>query len=116
MNNAVYLSLMEQARFLYFEQLGVLPQDRLPFVLADARTTFLLPGRLRMDMATAARVCRLGRSSFDMVFEVRGNGTALVRSSAVLVWVGADLRPVPIDPVARMRMALFEGIGAGSDC
>ena len=73
-NNAVYLSLMEQARFLYFEQLGVLPQDRLPFVLADARTTFLLPGRLRMDMATAARVCRLGRSSFDMVFEVRGNG------------------------------------------
>lgn len=115
-NNAVYLSLMEQARFAYFEQLGLLAGGNVPFVLAEATVRFLRPGRLRMDVVTAARVTRLGRTSFAMEFEVRTEGVVLASGSAALVYVDAALKPVAIEAVARTRIAAFEGIppGAGS--
>lgn len=113
-NNAVYLSLMEQARFAYFEHLALLTAGKVPFVLADARMTFVRPGRLGMEVVTAARVSRLGRSSFDMAYEVRGDAEVLVRSTAVLVFVGSDLRPVSIDPKTRAEIAAFEGLPAAS--
>ena len=112
-NNAVYLSLMEQARFGYFEQLGLLGGGNVPFVLAEATVRFLRPGRLRMDVHTAARVVRLGRSSFAMEFEVRADGSPLATGTAALVYVDGALRPVPIDQNARARIAAFEGIAAG---
>ena len=34
-NNAVYLTLFEQARFGYFKQLGVLDGDAFPFLLGS---------------------------------------------------------------------------------
>lgn len=113
-NNAVYLSLMEQARFAYFEQLGLLAGGNVPFVLAETTVRFLRPGRLRMDVATAARVTRLGRTSFAMEFEVRADGGVLASGSAVLVYVDAALKPVPIDALARTRIAAFEGIAAAT--
>jgi acyl-CoA thioester hydrolase len=113
-NNAVYLSLMEQARFLYFEQLGLLGGGNVPFVLAEATVRFLRPGRLRMDVHTAARVVRLGRTSFAMEFEVRGDGAVLASGTAALVYVDADRRPRPVDAPARARIAAFEGIAPGS--
>lgn len=109
-NNAVYLSLVEQARFAYFEHLALLTGGKVPFVLADARMTFVRPGRLGMEVITAARVSRLGRSSFDMAYEVLGDSQVLVRSTAVLVFVGADLRPVPIDAHIWAKIAAFEGL------
>lgn len=112
-NNAVYLSLMEQARFVYFEQLGLLRHGNIPFVLAESRASYLRPGRLGMDLVTKARVLRLGRSSFDMAFECVAAGEVLVRAQKVLVWVGTDLRPLPIDELARTRIAAFEGIAPG---
>lgn len=113
-NNAVYLSLMEQARYLYFGQLGLLRQGNIPFVLAESRASYIRPGRLGMDVVTEARVTRLGRSSFDMAFACSAGPEVLVRAQKVLVWVGADLRPLPIDPLARQRIAAFEGIAEGS--
>lgn len=112
-NNTVYLSLMEQARFVYFEQLGGLRDGNIPFVLAETRASYLRPGRLGADVVTKARVVRLGRSSFDMAFECIANGEVLVRAHKVLVWVDKDLRPVPIDEAARARIAAFEGIAPG---
>ncbi len=113
-NNAVYLSLMEQARFAYFEQLGLLAGGNVPFVLAEATVRFLRPGRMRMDVHTAARVTRLGRSSFAMEFEVRTEGVVLAASNATLVYVDAALKPVAIDATARTRISAFEGIAAGT--
>ncbi|MGE3171316.1 MAG: acyl-CoA thioesterase [Planctomycetota bacterium] len=114
-NHAVYLSLMEQARFAYFEQLGLLGGGNIPFVMAEVSVRFLRPGRLRMDVVTAARVHRLGRTSFAMDFEVRAEGEVLATSSATLVYVDGGLRPVEIAPIARERIAAFEGIPTGSN-
>jgi acyl-CoA thioester hydrolase len=111
-NNAVYLSLMEQARFCYFRDLGLLERDRVPFLLAEARVRFLRPGRLGMQLATAARTVRLGNQSLVMEYEVRDGDDVLAAGSAVLVFVGADLRPVPVPAATRAAVAGFDGIDA----
>jgi acyl-CoA thioester hydrolase len=95
-NNAVYLNLMEQARYLYFTQLGLLDDHVVPFVLAEAQLKFLRPGRLGMKVEVAARVRQLGTSSFHMDYEVRAGQTVLATATAALVFVDADVRPTPI--------------------
>ena len=107
-NNAVYLNLMEQARYLYFTQLGLLDDHVVPFVLAEAQLKFLRPGRLGMKVEVAARVRQLGTSSFHMDYEVRAGQTVLATATAALVFVDADVRPTPIPQPWREAIGAFE--------
>lgn len=107
-NNAVYLSLMEQARYLYFAQLGLLDDHVVPFVLAEVQLEFLRPGRLGMKVEVASRVRHLGTSSFHMEYEVRAGQMVLATATAVLVFVDADVRPTPIPQPWREAIAAFE--------
>lgn len=107
-NHAVYLSLMEQARFCYFEQLGLLRGGNVPFVLAEATVGFVRPGRLGMDVSTAAAVTQIGRTSFRMEYEVRGDGSSLATGRHVLVYVNQDFEPIEVADLARVRIAAFE--------
>jgi len=109
-NNAVYLSLMEQARFAYFTRLGQQQGQQVPFVLAEARVGFRKPGRLGMEVTTAAAVVRLGTASFTMQFEVRGGAEVLAEGTAVLVFVDRSFRPTPMPAATRAAIAAFEGI------
>ncbi|MEC7584950.1 MAG: thioesterase family protein [Planctomycetota bacterium] len=109
-NNAVYASLMEQARYRYFDDLGLLEDGRLPFVLAESTIRYLLPGRLGMDLVTAARVTRVGRTSFGMEYEVRAQDAVLASGSAVLVYIDGDLRPIPIAESVKACLHAFEGL------
>lgn len=110
-NNAAYLSLMEQARYLYFTQLGLMDDHVVPFVLAEANVKFLRPGRLGMRVEVAARTSRLGTSSFHMDYEVRAGEQVLVTATAALVFVDADLKPCPIPEPWRETIAAFEELG-----
>lgn len=112
-NNAVYLSLCEQARFLYFEHLGLLPDRKVPFVLAEVTVKFERPGRLGMRTEVAARTERLGTTSFHMVYEVRGDGQVLATVRAALVFVDGALRPRPVPTAVREAIAGFEGLPGG---
>ena len=107
-NNAVYLNLMEQARYLYFTQLGLLDDHVVPFVLAETQLKFLRPGRLGMKVEVAARVRQLGTSSFHMDYEVRAGQTVLATATAALVFVDADVRPTPIPQPWREAIVAFE--------
>ena len=107
-NNATYLSLMEQARYLYFTQLGLMNDHRVPFVLAEANVKFLRPGRLGMKVEVAARVGELGRSSFQMDYEIRAEELVLVTGHAALVFVDAATRPMPIPDDWREAIVQFE--------
>ncbi|GAB4139150.1 MAG: thioesterase family protein [Planctomycetota bacterium] len=109
-NNAVYLHLVEEARFQYFGRLGLLPAGNVEFVLAEAVLRFVRPGRLGMATEVSARTVRLGRTSCSMEYEIRGDGEVLVRSSAVLVFVGEDGRPRPLTDAERAAIGDFEGI------
>lgn len=107
-NNAVYLSLMEQARYLYFTHLGLLQGHAVPFLLAETTVKFLRPGRLAMNVEVAARIGRLGTSSFEMDFEVRADSEVLASAHAALVWVDAEMRPTPIPVEVRTAVEQFE--------
>ncbi|MBM4061015.1 MAG: acyl-CoA thioesterase [Planctomycetes bacterium] len=109
-NNAVYLSLIEQARFLYFDHLGLLPDRKVPFLVAKAALEFLRPGRLGAKIEVSARVGSLGTSSFTMDYEVAADQQVLVRANATLVFVDAAMRPRPIPDDVRAAIAGFEGL------
>jgi acyl-CoA thioester hydrolase len=113
-NNAVYLSLMEQARFLYFDHLGLLPERRVPFLLAEATVKFLRPGRLGMRTEVAAITRTLGTSSFQMQYEVRVDNQVLATGSAALVFVDKNMRPVPIPDEVRETIRNFEDMPPGT--
>lgn len=110
-NNAVYLSLMEQGRYLYFQHLGLMPDHQVPFLLAETNVRFLRPGRLGMKIDVAARVRQLGTSSFHMDFEIRAADEVLVAATAALVFVDAAMRPTPIPDEWREAIAQFEQLG-----
>ena len=107
-NNAVYLSLMEQARFAYFSHLGVMTDHRVPFVLAEATVRWLRPGRLGMPVRVAAATTRLGTSSFEMCYEVRTGDEVLCAATAALVFVDDEMQPAPIPDAYRGAVAAFE--------
>ena len=112
-NNAVYLSLMEQARSLYFTHLGLLDGHQVPFLLAEANVKFLRPGRIAMKVEVATRVGALGTSSFQMDFEVRAAEEVLATGHAALVWVDETMRPLPIPGNVRAALEQFEEIESG---
>ena len=107
-NNAVYLSLIEQGRLLYFQQLGLLQDHVVPYVLAETTVKFLRPGRLHMKTEVAARVRTIGTSSFHMDYEVRAGDEVLVTATAALVFVDPEFRPRPIPEDWRATVAQLE--------
>ncbi len=113
LNNAVYLTLFEQARWAYFAGFEVMRGQRFPFVLAASSLRFLAPGRAGDVLDVAARVTRLGNSSFAMDYAVRRGEQPLAEGDASLVWVDEELRPMRIPEPVRSRIAVSEGIDAG---
>lgn len=110
LNNAVYLTLLEQARWGYFRRLGLVERDRFPFLLGESRVRYLAPGRAGDEVLVRARVSRLGTKSFDMEYELEGPRGPLALGWATLVWVADDLTSVPIPLAARAALAAFEGL------
>ena len=45
LNNAVYMTLLEEARYAYFSRLALLDERHFPFLLAHTNIAFLAPGR-----------------------------------------------------------------------
>lgn len=107
-NNAVYLSLMEQARFAYFHHLGLMEDHKVPFVLAETTLEFCKPGRLGMEIEVAAATTQLGRTSFSMQYEVRSSDVVLCKGKAALVFVDDSLQPCAIPADFRATVAQFE--------
>ena len=107
-NNAVYLSLMEQARYAYFSHLGLLQGHDVPFVLAEATLQFLKPGRLGMNVQVAACTTKLGSTSFHMSYEVRSGDEVLCKAKAVLVIVDQQMKPCALPDAFRETVAQFE--------
>lgn len=107
-NNAVYLSLMEQARYAYFTHLGLIEGHEVPFVLAEATLQFVKPGRLGMKVKVAVRTTKLGTTSFHMEYEVRAGEEVLCKAKAALVFVNEQLQPLPLPEGFRETVGQFE--------
>jgi acyl-CoA thioester hydrolase len=90
LNNAVYLTLFEEARFAFAQATGGLDANRFPFLLAQTNVRFLRPGRGGAEDTVALTTVHVGRSSFRQAYRVRGPGGE--------VWAAAEAALVCYDP------------------
>jgi acyl-CoA thioester hydrolase len=99
-NNAVYVTYMEEARFAYLtEGLGVPPMD-LNMVVANLTVDFRRPVQFDAEVEVAVSVTDVGNSSFTMAYEVRDSEGVAVEGETVQVALepdGREPRRVPQD-------------------
>jgi acyl-CoA thioester hydrolase len=78
-NNAVYLTYIENARIRYLrEVLGVESLEELLVIVAKVNIDFRSRASLGEALEIGARVSRIGTKSFDLDHEVRGPDARLV--------------------------------------
>ena len=115
LNNAVFLTLLEEARHAYFERLGLIEGNRFPFLLAQTHVRFLRPGRGGVEVEIEVVTTRLGRSSFEQAYRVRAAPPAAespwCEAQALLVcYDAASGASAPMRPHFRQALADFEGL------
>ncbi len=70
-NHAAYVVWAENARCLYFDQvLGESLSGRRGIILARLEFDYERPLDYREDVAVGCRIARIGRKSFDFVYEI----------------------------------------------
>ena len=115
-NNAKYLTYMEQARTQYVRRLGIWPggsfQD-LGVILADAHLTFRAQITFGQTVRVGVRVASIGNKSFIMEYllEDPAGGKELARAETVQV--AFDYRSgksIPVPPAWREAILQFEGL------
>ena len=114
LNNAVYLTLLEEARHAYFTELGLLEGNRFPFLLAQCNVRFVSAGRGGTDVEIELITTHLGTSSFRQAYRVRESGTGEVwcEAEAVLVtWDPVTGAPVEMAPELRAAVEAYEEPG-----
>jgi acyl-CoA thioester hydrolase len=110
-NNAVYLTYVENARIGYMQEvLGVESLEDLLVILAKVRIDFRSRASLGEVLEIGARVSRIGTKSFDLDHEVRGPDARLVAVASTTL-VTFDYRgdvTMPVPDLWRERIESFE--------
>jgi acyl-CoA thioester hydrolase len=93
-NNATYLSYLEEARIAYFKDVLEKPKNGLDFeaVIAKIEINYRLPIRLGDDVEVLTRVSKMGNKSSDvehLILVIR-NGIKAVAASALTKLVSYD--------------------------
>lgn len=112
-NNAVYLTYLEQARFAHWRALWGFSLEGLPsgapgVILARVEIDFRKPARYGDMLDVRIGLVAIGRTSFTYEYEVLDASGALV-ASARTVQVMYDYtasRPVPVPDMIRARLPI----------
>jgi acyl-CoA thioester hydrolase len=110
-NNAVYLTYLENARIGYMrEVLGIESLEDLLVIVAKVNIDFRSRASLGEVLEIGARVSRIGSKSFDLDHEVRGPDARLVAAASTTLvtfdYHGDTTMPVP--ELWRDRIESFE--------
>jgi acyl-CoA thioester hydrolase len=111
-NNAVYLTYLEIARFAYWKaaEIGRLTGE-IYYIMARVEIDFRAPAKVDDVLDVALAVRGFGRSSFTMEYEIRDQMGRLV-ATAKSVQVAYDYAAgtsVPVPDALRARIEAFEG-------
>jgi acyl-CoA thioester hydrolase len=113
-NNAKYLTYIEQARTQYVRRLGLWPggsfQD-LGIILADAHLTFRAQITFGQSMRVGTRVVSIGNKSFKMEFRLEDAADGKELASGTTVQVAFDYRSgksMPVPQAWREAIIQFE--------
>jgi acyl-CoA thioester hydrolase len=116
LNNAKYLTFMEQARIQYIKQLDLWDGSsflEIGIILADVRVTFLTPIEYSHQVQVGVRVTRLGNKSLEMVYNLENAQTGQEFATGSSVLVAYDYRAqqtLPIPDKWRTAIQDFEGL------
>jgi acyl-CoA thioester hydrolase len=110
-NNAVYFTYMEEARWAYWRELTGDSPGRPPLILARTECDFIRavqPGE-RLDIWLGTT--RIGRTSFSIDCEILDErGDVAAKGKAVLVaYDYTAAKPIPIPDWCRARIEEYEG-------
>ena len=113
-NNAVFFSYVEQARFAYFLDVVAAGEafDRLPLILARVELDFRAPIFYGDEVVVATRIDRIGRSSIGMSHRMTAGPEGRLAGDVAAVLVTYDYeasRPMPVPEGWRERMSAYEG-------
>ncbi|WP_101297193.1 acyl-CoA thioesterase [Halegenticoccus soli] len=112
-NNAVYVTYLEQARIDYFSDVLGLDLDDLGMVIARLEIDYRRSVTLEDELVVALRVSRLGGSSFDMEYELRAGEEVVATAETTQVTIDDSGSSRPIPEPWRRQLAEYEGIPAG---
>jgi YbgC/YbaW family acyl-CoA thioester hydrolase len=113
LNNAVFLTLLEEGRHAYFRKLGLIEGNQFAFLLAQCNIRFLAPGRGGVEVEVELATTQLGNSSFQQAYRVRevSSGTVLCEVEAVGVcYDPRSQKSAPMTAHFRRAIAEFEQI------
>lgn len=115
-NNAVYLTYMEEARVALFKKLastgslGHSLEQRFPFILAEATCRYLSPAAVSETLNVYIRVARTGSKSFDFEYLITEQQSGRPVATARTVQVAFDYatrKPIEIPPGLRETLERF---------
>ena len=110
-NNAVYLTYLENARIAYLRDvLGIDSLEDLLVIVANVNIDFRTRASLGETLEVGARVSRIGTKSFDLEHELRGPDGRLVAAAATTL-VTFDYRgdtTMPVPDLWRERIEAYE--------
>lgn len=115
-NNAKFLSYMEQGRVLYLKQLKLWEGGSfmdMGVILADIHITFKKAIQFGDPLRVGVRITRLGNKSMDSEYILEDASDASVFATGTSVLVTYDyhnLRTVPIPEQWRRAIIQFEGM------
>ena len=85
-NNAVYLTYLEQARNAFLAHLGLVRGvEDIKMILARTEIDFRAQLGLDEQVEIGVRPSRFGRKSFDLEYELRAGGRLVAEAKVVLV-------------------------------
>lgn len=85
-NNAVFLTYLEQARFAFLIHVGAASGvEDLAMIVARAEIDFRSPAELGEEIEIGVRAGRFGTKSFDLEYEVRADGRLAAEAKSVCV-------------------------------
>jgi len=105
-NNAVFLTYLEQARVAFFSEMGAgSGLEDMNMVVARVEIDFKAPVRLGQEVAISVRASRFGTKSFDLDYELRVDGELVAVAKSVQVAYDYNLRePVPVPAEWREKL------------
>lgn len=113
-NNATFLTYMEEARLAYWVDLFPLDYNNitsLGLILADAKLSYRSPANLGERMRVWARVASFGTKSFNIEYRIEEEqtGRLVVDGSTVVVMFDYSLsKSVPVPESVKKRVLQFE--------
>jgi acyl-CoA thioester hydrolase len=113
-NNAVYLTYLEEARMLYYREVMARTAMRLgSFILANVQINYKSPAFLNEELDVAVRVVSMRNSSLIYAFRIAGAGGGRVVADGTTTLVSYDYgegKSVEIPEDLRDTVCAFEGL------